>query len=90
MVQPTRQQWGLQSIEIMGIVPMKYRAKTILHKNNLARLRERFGALVWPAVSLRTIWGEASLMRRPVFHLAPESQASTDAWTIINRVQEAI
>lgn len=89
-VQPTRQQWGLSNIEVMGIVPMKFRAKTILHKRNLQSMKQRFGEKVWPAVALRTIWGEASLMRRPVFHLAPDSLASADAWKIVRRVEEAI
>lgn len=90
MVQPTRQQWGLSSIDIMGIIPMKYRAKTVLHQRNLQSLRQRFGEKVWPAVALRTVWGEASLMRRPVFQVAPDSAASADAWGIVHRVEEAM
>lgn len=90
MIQPTRSQWGLDSIDVMGIVPMKYRAKTILHQKNLQSMRSQFGKKVWPPLALRTIWGEASLMRRPVFHLAPGSKASEEIWQVVNRVQEAI
>lgn len=90
MVQPTRDQWGLSNIGVMGIVPMKYRGKTVLHARNLESLHRQFGDKVWEPINLRTIWGEASLMRRPVFHLAPDSAASEEIWSVINRVQEAI
>ena len=89
-IQPTRNQWGLDSLEVMGIVPMKYRSTTVLHNQNLARLRKRYGDLVWNPITLRTIWGEASLVRRPVFHLAPNSKATEEIWDVVNRVQEAI
>ncbi|MCA9889524.1 MAG: ParA family protein [Anaerolineae bacterium] len=90
MIQPTRSQWGLDLIEIMGIVPMKYRAKTILHQHNLKKMREQFGRKVWPPLALRTIWGEASYMRKPVFNMAPDSVAAKEIWQVVNRVQEAI
>jgi chromosome partitioning protein len=90
MIQPTRTQWGLDNIEVMGIVPMKYRAKTILHQHNLQRMREQFGKRVWAPLALGTIWGEASYMRKPVFHMAPESKAAKEIWQVVNRVQEAI
>jgi chromosome partitioning protein len=87
MVQPTRAQWGLDTISIMGIVPMKYRSKTVLHERNLVSLQQRFGEAVWPAVPLRTTWGEASLVRRPVFNISPASAAAADAWEMVNRVE---
>ncbi len=90
MLQPTRNQWGLNSIQVMGIVPMKYRSKTVLHQHNLSKLREQFSDKVWPPLALRTVWGEASLVRRPIFNIAPESKASSEIWQIINRVQEAL
>lgn len=90
MVQPTRQQWGLDTLEVMGIVPMKYRAKTLLHMRNLKSLQKQFGQKVWPPIALRTIWGEASLMRRPVFHLAPDSDAAGEVWDVVKRVEKAM
>jgi len=90
MVQPTRNQWGLNPIDIMGIVPMKYRSKTVLHERNLISIQQRFGELVWSPVPLRTTWGEASLVRRPVFNTAPASAAAADAWEMVNRVEGAL
>ncbi|MDQ7028029.1 MAG: ParA family protein [Anaerolineae bacterium] len=89
-LQPTRQQWGLNAIDIMGIVPMKYRESTVLHNRNLEMLRKQFGEKVWQPLGLRTVWGEASLIRRPVFHLAPQSKAANEVWKVVLRVEEAI
>jgi len=89
-LQPTRKQWGLGSLEVMGIVPTKYRQKTVLHQQNLQTLRNSFGTKVWQPLALRTVWGEASLMRRSVFNFAPDSRAAHEAWNIVGRVEESI
>jgi chromosome partitioning protein len=89
-LQPTRKQWGLNNIDIMGIVPMKYRETTVLHNRNLEMMRKQFGEKVWQPLALRTVWGEASLVRRPVFNLAPDSQAATEVWNVVRRVEEAL
>ena len=89
-LQPTREQMGLSSIEVMGIIPMKYRKSTVLHNRNLESLKKQFGEKVWKPLALRTIWGEASLMRRPVFNLAPDSNAAREMWDVVTRVQEHI
>lgn len=85
-----RKQWGLNAIEVLGIVPTMYRTKTIEHSENLKQLREQFGALVWNPIPQRTIWAEAAAIRRPVFSFAPESLAARDAWELVNRVQEGL
>ena len=90
MIQPTREQWGLAPIDVMGIVPMKYRGRTVLHNQNLESLRRRFGKAVWSPVALRAVWGEASLRRKTVFNVAPDSNAALEAWGVVKRVQEAI
>jgi cellulose biosynthesis protein BcsQ len=74
----------------MGIVPMKYRSSTVLHKRNLESLRKQFGNKVWKPLALRTIWGEASLMRRPVFNLAPDSKAASEVWQMVSRIEESL
>lgn len=89
-VQPTRNQWGLEPIELMGIVPTKYRASTVLHNYNLNNLRHQFGTKVWDPLTLGTIWAEASQRRRPVFHLAPDSKAASEVWAIVRHVEEAL
>jgi chromosome partitioning protein len=85
-----RKQWGLHNINVLGIVPTMYRTKTIEHTENLRQLQSQFGDLVWEPIPQRTIWAEAAAIRRPVFSFAPESKAAEDAWTLVNRVQEAV
>lgn len=86
-IQPTRSRWGLGSLEVMGIVPMMYRAGTVVHQENLNNLKTRYGKLVWPEVPMRTIWAEASTLGQMLYRFAPESAATRDAWGIVNRVE---
>lgn len=81
---------GLPGIDILGIIPTKYRGKTFEHRDNLATLRERYGDLVWDPLSLRTVWTEAATARRTVFAYAPNSRAAADAWQMVERVIEAL
>jgi chromosome partitioning protein len=89
-LQPTRNQWGLGELEVMGIVPTKFRASTVLHATNLARLQKNFGDKVWNPLALGTIWGEASARRRPVFNVAPDSKAAQEVWNVVEKVQESL
>lgn len=89
-IQPTREQWNLPPLEVMGIVPMKYRSSTVLHTHNLQSLQRHYGDKVWEPLTLGTIWGEASQRRRPVFHLAPDSRAAEEMWAVVNRVEKAL
>lgn len=88
--QAQREKWGLDVIELMGIVPTKYRRSTVLHNQNLDSLRKLYKDKVWEPLTLRTVWGEASQMRRPVFNLAPESAAAGEVWSVVTQVQESI
>ncbi|MBZ0281011.1 MAG: ParA family protein [Anaerolineae bacterium] len=85
-----RGQWGLNKIEVLGIVPTMFRTKTLEHSENLNQLKQQFGSLVWEPITQRTIWAEAAAIRRPVFSFAPDSKAAEDAWNLVKRVQEAM
>ncbi len=88
--QPLRDQWHLGDLEVLGIVPTMFRNQTLEHEENLRKLRERFGDLVWDPIIQRTIWAEAAAMRQPVFSFAPESKASAEAWYLVDRVEGAL
>lgn len=87
--QAYRDKWNLGDIAVMGIVPTMFRTQTVEHSENLNELKKRFGKLVWPPIMQRTIWAEAATMRRPVFAIAPETKAASEAWSLVNRVEEA-
>lgn len=77
-------------INVMGIVPNKYRGKTLEHDENLARLKEQFGDKVWPPMPLRIVWGEAPLRKRSIFNYAPGSRAAKEGWRLVQRVHEGL
>lgn len=87
MIQSTRSKWGLGKLEIMGIVPTMFRSGTIVHQENLNKLKAKFGQLVWPEIPMRTIWAEASTMGQLLYRCAPESRAAQDAWTVVDRAE---
>ncbi|MDX1991436.1 MAG: ParA family protein [bacterium] len=87
MIQPTRARWGLGNIDIMGIVPTMFRAGTLVHQENLNKLKSRYANLVWPEMVMRTVWAEASTVGQLVYRFAPDSGAARDAWSIVDRVQ---
>lgn len=86
MIQPTRKKWGLSNLEIMGIVPTMFRSGTVVHQENLNKLKEKFGKLVWPEIQMRTIWAEASTVGQLLYRFAPDSNAARDAWMVVDRV----
>jgi chromosome partitioning protein len=78
MIQPTRKRWGLENIEIMGIVPTMYRSATLVHQENLNKLR-RARQLVWPDRHADEP-GRRPPQWTVVFRFAPESGAAREAW----------
>lgn len=88
--QPMRQQYGLDTLDVLGIVPTMFRSGTLEHSENLNALRQQFGELVWRPIPQRTIWAEASSRHQAVFALAPDSKAAQDAWYIVDRAEETM
>lgn len=82
--------WGLKPIEVMGIVPMEYRANTIEQQTNLTELQRQFGQTVWSPIPQRTIWTESEGAALPVYALGPHNEAASDVWRLAERVEEAL
>ncbi len=85
-----RQKYLNRETKILGIIPNKFRQKTLIHQRNVEALRDAFGDLVWSPVALRTIWTEASNFYKPIFLAAPESAAATDAMYIVNQAEKGL
>lgn len=83
----TRKHAGMSEVKVGGIIPTMYRAGTQADDYGIEMLRERFGNLVWPAISLRTVWNQASFARRVLFNFAPETKAAAEAWDTVNRAE---
>jgi chromosome partitioning protein len=86
-IQPTRARWGLSEIQVMGIVPTMFRSGTLVHQENLNKLKAKYGNLVWPEMAMRTLWAESSSVGQLVYRFAPDSGAARDAWNIVDRVE---
>lgn len=71
-----------------GIIPNKYRMRTVEHTRNLDILQAIHGDLVYEPIHHRTNWAEAVNFARPITALAPDSKSSQDAWAMINRFME--
>lgn len=77
----------LPPIKIGGIVPTMFRAQTIEHRENLESLKKQFGDLVWQPIPERIIWTETTKFKCPVYGLDPNSEAATDVWELVDRVE---
>ncbi len=85
-----KQSLGLGGVALLGIVPTRYKGKTLEHSEMLQQLIDAFGDTVWPPLHDRIIWSEAARAYRPTFSYAPGSRAADDAWSLVNRAEEAI
>lgn len=85
-----REQYAIQPIEVLGIVPTMFRVKTLEHKENLAELRKVYKDLVWEPIALSTIWSESSRMARPVWNLSPDAKAARIALVFLAQFMKAL
>lgn len=75
---------------ILGIIPNKMRAKTMVHRMNIAAIAEAYPGLVWSPVTLRTAWVEAANLQESIFRYAPAGQEARDAWALVRKTMEAL
>ncbi len=78
---------NVHEVKVLGIIPYRVRLQTLEHSENLNRLREQFGALVWDAIPDSIVWAEASAFQVPVFIHAPDHSAAQQAWGLVDRVE---
>lgn len=86
-----RRQSGLQDIKLTGIVPTKYRPKTLEHREKYQSLKgSPYGSLVWTPLPLSVIWEEAMARQVSIFRYAYDHPAARDAWKIVSTAREKI
>lgn len=86
-----RKRWySMQPIEILGIVPTKYRANTKEQVDNYNQLTKQFGDKVWNPLPMRTLWTETEGTALPVWKLDNSSEASDECWALIQQVERGI
>ena len=79
-------QHGLKPVEIMGIVPMMFRPKTVTHSSALKALRARYGEQVWKPIINRIVWAEAALNRQLLFGFAADHRATAEMMELVDRI----
>lgn len=79
-----------QPIQVLGIVPTMTRDHTAEHKLGIDQLRNAYGDLVWDSIRERILWAEACGNHRTVFGYGPGSEAASDCWNFIERVEATI
>lgn len=82
---------GLPEIQVLGIQPSIFRAKTLEHQEYHAWLIENYGeSLVWSPLSESILWPEATRARLPIMAYAPRSKAAREAWKMVRRFQKEV
>ena len=77
---------SVHDVKTLGIIPYRVRLQTLEHSENLQRLQEQFGALVWEPIPDSIVWAEAAAFQLPVFVHAPEHSAAKLAMQLVGRV----
>lgn len=85
-----RKRWGLDPIELLGIVPTMFRKSTAEHPDMLAEMKKMFGDKVWEPIPQRTIWTETTRIHSMVWTVAPTSFAAQDALALGGRFMEEL
>ncbi|MEO0562223.1 MAG: ParA family protein, partial [Chloroflexota bacterium] len=82
-----RQLYDFKPIEIIGIVPTMAKMRTILHQENLKKLKATFGDMVLNPIASRTVWAEAASNYTPLYGYDPNSSATAEAWGVVDLVE---
>lgn len=85
-----RQQFLNRDTRVIGIIPNKMFASTVIHRHNLEELVKQFPGFVWNPIRRGTVWVEAAQFHEPVYIYAPGGNEAKEAWRIVERVKEAI
>ena len=87
---PIRQQYNLNDIKVLGVVPTMFRGRTLEHQDNLRRLQDTFGELVWEALACSHNLGRGS-QRAPHGSLSsPGTTTADDAWALVDQLEGRI
>lgn len=81
---------GLEEIKLMGIVPTKFRPKTLEHQEKYVSLKKGFGDLVWHPMPQSVVWEEAMARKRSIFNYAYDHPVAGDAWKVVRATKEGM
>lgn len=73
--------------QVLGIIPNKYRAKTVLHRDMLAHLRETYGDLVLDPIRLHVGISETQTIQQFLFAVAEKHKMTEQFWGLVELVE---
>jgi len=82
-----RARYSIPAIDVIGIVPMMTRLHTNEQADNLVKLKQQFGSLVWDGLPMRTLWTETESRALPVWQLDSRSEATTEFWSVFKQLE---
>jgi len=81
---------GLEEIKLTGIIPTKFRAKTLEHQEKFRALKKGFGDLVWHPMPQSVIWEEAVARQKTIFSYAHDHPVAGDAWKVVMAAKASV
>lgn len=81
---------GIKAAKVLGIIPNKYRQRTVGHNILLKQMQETYGDLVWNPINQSIAFSDVQLMQQFLFGGAPESKATAQIWEIVSKVEELV
>ncbi len=73
--------------KILGIIPNKYRSKTVLHRDMLNHLRELYGDLICEPIRLHVGISETQTIQQFLFAVAGTHDITRQFWDLVNLVE---
>lgn len=84
------QQYGVSGVEVIGVIPTKYRGNTVAHSEMLDWLYNKYGDLVWDPINHSVVFDEASMVGQTLYAYAPDHHRTEDMLNIVKRIQAEI
>jgi len=75
---------------LLGIVPNKYRPRTVGHREVIQHLVAQYGDLVWPPMHQSIVYSDAQLLQQFLYGYAPTSRATQQMGQVVDRVQKVL
>lgn len=73
--------------QVLGIIPNKFRAKTVLHRNMLAHLVTTYGDLVLQPIKLHVGISETQTIQQFLYAVAPNHELTARFWDLVELVE---
>lgn len=78
---------GFDVAKVIGILPNKYDARSVLHVEVLADLQAEYGDLVWEPLPFSKTVGQAQMKNQFLYAMYPRHAITRKIWDVVNRLE---